>query len=188
MIQIQSFFRFEPDWYRIEEARDPVLRYYRLLRSVLKDKPHLRKCLKRCRHCRIYFLTDPRNACRDDIRCPFGCRQAHRKEGEKKRCAEYYRSRAGKIKKKELNARRTQRDTSEKSPKGSKEEPPPMAVEPPLDNQLIIHIQTVTSLIEDCFVPLKDILRMISRILRQPSMYKGEKLPYLGPGQHKNPP
>ena len=43
-----------------------VLEYYALLRSVLCAKPHLRRCLKRCRHCRIFFFTDPRNAGRKD--------------------------------------------------------------------------------------------------------------------------
>ena len=163
-----------------------MLQYYRLLRSVLKDKPYLRKCLKRCRHCRIFFLTHPRNAIRNDLRCPFGCRQAHRKEGEKKRCAEYYRSQAGKIKKRYLNACRTQRDTSQKSPKESHEEElPPGALETTLDKQIIIHIRTLTSLIEERMVPLEDILCMINRILRQLSIEKGEKMVY-GEAYHQS--
>ena len=39
-----------------------VLSYYVVLRSVLRLKPWLRKCLARCRHCGIFFLTDVRNA------------------------------------------------------------------------------------------------------------------------------
>ena len=137
----------------------------------------MRKCLKRCRHCRIFFLTHPRNAVRNDLRCPFGCRQAHLKESAKARSDEYYRSREGKIKKKELNARRTQGDTSQKLPKESKTLPP-KALETPLDSQIIIHIQTVTSLIEERVVPLNDILCMINRILRQRSINIGEKIIY----------
>jgi hypothetical protein len=53
-----------------------------------------------------------------------------------------------------------------------------MALETPLDNQIIIHIQTVTSLIEERVVPLNDILCMINRILRQLSIGKGEKIVY----------
>ena len=34
---------------------------------------------------RIRFLTHPRNANRRDLRCPFGCRQHHRREEAKKR-------------------------------------------------------------------------------------------------------
>ena len=47
--------------------------------------------------------------------CPFGCRQAHRREGEIKRSREYYRSKEGKIKKSYLNARRKQNRTAEQS-------------------------------------------------------------------------
>jgi hypothetical protein len=143
--------------------------------------------LKRCRHCCIYFLTHPRNAIRNDLRCPFGCRQAHREESAKARSDEYYRSKAGKIKKKELNARRSQGDASQKPPKESKAQPP-MALETPLDHQIIIHIQTVTSLIEGRVVPLNDILCMINRILRQLSIGKGEKIRYAYKDSSGRPP
>ena len=79
------------------------------VRSVLRDKPELRKCLTRCRHRRILFFTHPRNAGRRDLGCPFGCRQARRKQSAKQRSIEFYRSDAGKIKKRNLNARRSQR-------------------------------------------------------------------------------
>jgi len=161
------------------EIRGIIAQYYCALRYVLRDKPHLRKCLTRCRHCRIFFLTHPRNAGRNDLRCPFGCRQAHGKESAKQRCTEYYRSREGKIKKKYLNECRSQRDPSEKSLEESNEEElPPRALETPLDNQIIIHIQTVTSLIEERVVPLNDILCMVNRILRQLSIGKGGKIVY----------
>jgi hypothetical protein len=156
---------------------------------VLKDKPHRQKYLKRCRHCRIFFLTHPRNAGRNDLRCPFGCRQAHRHKSAKARCAEYYRSQAGKIKKRYLNARRIQRDTSQKSPKESHEEElPPGVLEKALDKQIIIHIRTVTSLIEERMVPLEDILCMINRILRQHSIDKLERVLYVCSGRHGKPP
>jgi hypothetical protein len=68
-----------------------------LLRSVLRAKPHLRLGLTRCRHCGILFLTHPRNAGRHDLRCPFGCRQAHRKQASAQRSAAYYRQAQGKL-------------------------------------------------------------------------------------------
>ena len=76
----QEHFEFRADWYRGGAVAALVLEYYVLLRSVLRAKPHLRACLTRCRHCRIFFLTHPRNAGRHDLRCPFGCRQAHRQQ------------------------------------------------------------------------------------------------------------
>ena len=54
-----------------------VLQYYLLLRSVLRTRPLLRRCLARCRHCRIFFLTHWCNAGRKDLGCPFSCRTAY---------------------------------------------------------------------------------------------------------------
>jgi len=83
-----------------------VLEYYLLLRSVLRAKPRLRACLSRCRHCRIFFLADPRNAGRRNLGCPFGCREAHRKQQSTRRSVAYYRDPDGKKKKSALNQRR----------------------------------------------------------------------------------
>ena len=83
-----------------------VLSYYVVLRSVLRLKPWLRKCLARCRHCGIFFLTDVRNAGRQDLGCPFGCRQAHRRRQSTRRSVDYYRQPEGKTKKRALNAQR----------------------------------------------------------------------------------
>jgi hypothetical protein len=61
-----------------------------VLRSVLRSQSDLRRCLSRCQHCRIFFLTHPRNAGRSDLRCPFGCREAHRKQRSTERSVAYY--------------------------------------------------------------------------------------------------
>ena len=81
-----------------------VLEYYLLLRSVLRAKHCLRACLTRCGHCGIFFLTDPRNAGRRDLRCPFGCRAAHRQQQSTRRSVAYYRDPAGRKKKSALNS------------------------------------------------------------------------------------
>jgi hypothetical protein len=146
---------------------------------VLKEKPHLRKCLTRCRHCQILFFTHPRNAGRNDLGCPFGCREVHRRNSAIKRSIEYYKSPEGKIKKQYLNARRTQQGTSENSPTESKEEElPPKVCETPLDEPTIKYLQTVTSLIEERAVGLDEILCMVHRILRQLIMGKRKKMVY----------
>jgi len=59
-----------------------------------------------CAHCGIRFLTHPRNAGRRNLRCPFGCRQHHRRQRSCQRSTAYYRTEAGKRRKKWLNARR----------------------------------------------------------------------------------
>jgi len=105
-ITIADYFEFSEGWYRKSEIAAQVLEYYEVLRSVLRTKPKLRNCRTRCRHCRIFFLTDPRNAGRDDLGCPFGCRESHSKESSTKRSVDYYRTDEGKLKKKYQNEKR----------------------------------------------------------------------------------
>lgn len=57
----------------------------------------------RCADCEIRFLTDPRNAGREDLRCPFGCREHYRRQRASERSTAYYQTAAGKRKKKRLN-------------------------------------------------------------------------------------
>lgn len=72
----------------------------------------------RCRHCRIFFLAHPRNAGRKDLGCPFGCREAHRKQESNQRSAAYYGEAEGKIKKRALNSKRktSRKEASEAEP------------------------------------------------------------------------
>jgi hypothetical protein len=101
------------------------------------------------------FLTHPRNALRDDIYCPFGCREARRKRKSTERSTAYYQTPEGKIKKQQQNARREGRGA-------------PSAPEP--DHSVIIHLKVVTSLIEGRAVALSEILSMVRRLLRQHSI------------------
>jgi hypothetical protein len=150
---------------------------------VLKEKPHLRKCLTRCRHCRILFFTHPRNAGRNDLRCPFGCQQAYRKENSTKRSVEYYRSKEGKIKKKYLNARRNGRLAESRPEENSAER-----CGPGIDKATVHHIRTVTSLIQERPVTIKEVIFLIIKILRQHSMDKRKKRFYAAVHHHNSPP
>ena len=109
-----------------------VLEYYWLLRSVLRAKPHLRACLTRCRHCRIFFLTHPRNAGRDDLGCPFGCRQAHRQRASAQRSAAYYGDAKGKSIKSKLNQRRPRKYCAPEPPSDRPRAPAVPAAPPPV--------------------------------------------------------
>jgi len=158
-------------------VRGIVAQYYWAVRSVLRDKPQLRKCLTHCRHCRILFFTHPRNAGRRDLGCPFGCRQAHRKQSAKQRSIEFYRSDAGKIKKKNLNARRSQRHhvAESASPEkrcGSQQEHVAADIER--------HLQVVSSLIEARRVSRQEIKELVTEILRQLRIDKAKRLVYRG--------
>lgn len=66
--------------------------------------PHLRRCLTRCRHCRLFFLTDPRNGRRWDLGCWFGCSKAHKRRQSNLRTQAYYREHPDK--KRSLNENR----------------------------------------------------------------------------------
>lgn len=77
----------------------------------MQSHPELHGCVVSCVVCGIRFLTHPRNAGRRDLRCPFGCRQQHRRKCSCQRSTAYYRTAVGKTKKKRLNARRQGRQT-----------------------------------------------------------------------------
>lgn len=182
--ELQTAFQFSPDWYRKGEVREIVLHYYYILRSVLRANPHLKGCLTKCRHCRIFFLTHPRNADRSDLGCPFGCRQAHRKVSSNKRSAEYYRSEEGKEKKREHNRRRSlgagnggealvNKEPAEQGGEVIKDK-----VEVIRDKVTLSYIQMVVSLIEGRLVRLSEILEMLSEIMRQHSIGKRRRFVY----------
>jgi hypothetical protein len=143
-------------------VRSIVARYYWAIRFVIKQQPELKRCLTRCRHCQILFFTHPRNAGRNDLRCPFGCRQAHRKQKSTERSVAYYRSKEGKKKKIALNQRRNRikdipASTSDRV----------LGIKIEADQAVFSHIQVVISLIEDYQVPLEIIKTLVAKLLRQ---------------------
>jgi hypothetical protein len=143
-----------------------VLSYYLVLRSVLRNKPWLRKCLARCRHCGIFFLTDPRNAGRRDLGCPFGCSRAHRQQQSTQRSVAYYREPEGKIKKQALNARRR------KSPLP----PTPASPVPPGLRPFLHYLCGVLGLIEGRPVGLWEVNQMLERTARQHRMVRMRRI------------
>ena len=145
-----------------------MLKYYLLLRSVLRAKPHLRGCLTRCRHCGIFFLTHPRNAGRHDLRCPFGCREAQRKQASAQRSAAYYREPRGKRKKSEFNQRRPRQYCPPTQPAPA----PPRARgrqrrRPKWNPGMVEYVRMVASLIEGGRISRSQVLRMLARKMRQ---------------------
>lgn len=104
--QIGASFQDTRAWYRHPQLRGLVLGYYACLRAASQDLRPSRLLRTRCVHCGIFFLTDPRNAGRTNLRCPFGCRDRRRELRSQERAAKYYRTPKGRLKKKFLNARR----------------------------------------------------------------------------------
>ncbi len=156
-----------------------VLAYYALRRSILRAQPALRRCRTRCRHCGIFFLTHPRNAGRDDLRCPFGCREAHRRGQSDQRSTAYYRDEVGKEKKRALNAKR--RKTPAR-PLPAPEPPPPW---PP---RILAYIRMVTSLLEGRPVSLAEVWAMLRRVLRQHRMVRTRRIDQTVAWLHEEPP
>jgi hypothetical protein len=145
----------------------------RKLRCVIRAHRRLKPWLKRCRHCGIIFLTHPRNANRNDIGCPFGCRQARRSRKSTERSTAYYRTAQGKIKKQQQNARR-----------GNRQKPLP----PEPDQTVIVHLKMVTSLVEGRAVAFWEVFAMVRRILRQHSIGWPAELDYNLPNLDNPPP
>jgi hypothetical protein len=153
-----------------------VREYYVLLRSVLHAKPPLRKCLTRCRHCGIFFLTHPRNAGRDDLRCPFGCREAHRQQASAQRSAAYYREPKGKRKKSDLNQRRPRQYCPPKSAPKPPRARPARRRRPRWNPQMVEYVRMVASLIEGRRISRGQVLRMLARKMRQHTLCRRRQI------------
>lgn len=154
-----------------------MLAYYVVLRSVLRLKPWLRKCLARCRHCGIFFLTDPRNAGRQDLGCPFGCSRAHRQRQSTRRSIAYYREPEGQVKKRALNARRR------------KPQPPaPVNPAPAWLRPILEYVRVLVGLIEGRPVRLWEVVAMLERTARQHRMVRTRRIDQSVAWLHAQPP
>lgn len=155
-----------------------MLSYYVVLRSVLRRKPWLRKCLARCRHCGIFFLCDRRNAERQDLGCPFGCSRAHRQKQSTKRSVAYYQQTEGKVKKQALNTRRRK-----SSPAPARPSPVPPGLRPFLE-----YLCVMLGLIEGRPVQLWEVLEMLERTVRQHRMVRTRPIDQGVAWLHEQPP
>ena len=181
IVQIQAHFHFRADWHHHGEACDLVKQYYVVLRAVLRSRPDLRRCLSRCRHCRIFFLTHPRNAGRQDLRCPFGCREAHRKQRSTDRSVAYYATAEGKAKKKMQNGRRVQRGVRP-------DRNPPLTEAPEFAAVLVGYVAMVATLIEGRRVSQAEMLQRLVRAQRQHSMARRRRMDYVVAQLHQHGP
>ena len=108
----------------------------------------------------MFFITDPRNAGRKDLRCPFGCREAHSRRESTKRSTEYYRSESGRFKKRIQNEKRRMPREAEDLAEGVL----------PYAPGLIAYLEVLVSLIEGHGVGRVAIVELVDRVLRQHSM------------------
>jgi len=210
-IAVEKFFAFRADWHQDDRARPLVRQYQSTLDSVLQSHPELRRCVAYCRDCGIRFLTHPRNAGRRNLRCPFGCRQHHRRQRSCQRSTAYYQTAAGRAKKKRLNARRqvsqvpptaqppSDFDRQETSPSGAASEPLPVTVELRLDgvvldasslanSPMLPYVRMVVSLIEGVELSCREVLCLLRQAMRQHSIGARRRIDYLRDFLHQHPP
>ena len=174
-----------------------VLEYYQVLRSIVRRQPERRRCLTRCRHCRIFFFTDPRNTGRkdmprgkrQDLSCPFGCREARQKHRSNQRSVAYNQSEEGRRKKRDLNQRRPaayrgQTPASAAQPKS----PPAPAAQAPWPEPVVQQVQMVVGWIEGRPVARAEILQLVTHVLRQQGMGRRRRIDHTVAWLNEHPP
>jgi hypothetical protein len=165
-----------------------VKQYYVVLRSVRRARAELRRCVTRCRHCGIFFLTHPRNAGRRDLGCPFGCKEAHRKRRSTQRSVEYYGTEEGKTKKKIQNGNRRQGEARADQNRQLRSAPQLERAEVRLEAVMVGYVRMVTSLIEGRRVSDDEIVEMLVRVMRQHSIARRRRMDYVLAYLKKNAP
>ena len=125
-------------------------------------------------------MAHPRNGCRDDLGCPFGCGEAHRKKCSSERSTAYYGTAAGKEKKAQLNRRR--REGSRGAPSiGASGPPAPPAESDAIefDTAIVAHVRVVVSLVERRAVSREEVVAMLKRTVRQHGIVRERRVDYV---------
>jgi hypothetical protein len=115
------------------------------------------------------------------LRCPFGCREAHRKQRSTERSVAYYTTAEGKAKKKIQNGKRAQGGVQ-----ADAKPPVTEAVECPADT--VGYVAMVASLIEGRRVSQAEMFQRLVRAMRQHSMVHRRRIDYLVAQLHKHGP
>jgi hypothetical protein len=143
--------------------------YYAQIRSLLRDRPDLKPCLKRCKYCGILFFTDPRNAGRIDLYCGFGCRETHHRQSSARRSAAFYREHPDE--KQRQNRKRYLRTASpcpDNRVDANEESPAP----------IVRYVRVIVSLIERRSVTFAEIVEMLAKKGRQRRMARERESGY----------
>ena len=184
---------FRPDWHEDDRAKPLVRQYQAALDSVLQSHPELQRCVVCCAHCGIRFLTHPRNAGRRDLRCPFGCREHHRREQARQRSAAFYQTSEGRRAKKRLNGRRSGSAGSAGRPPQPDVDPQRASLDTPTTGELpgrvelrlgavvlddsslrnartLPYLRMIVSLIEGVGLTRRELVNLLRRAMRQHSI------------------
>ncbi len=115
------------------------------------------------------------------MRCPFGCREAHRKQRSTERSVAYYATAEGKTKKKMQNGKRVRGGVRTDAN-------PPVPGAPELHAGIVGYVAMVASLIEGRRVRAAEMLQRLVRALRQHSMARRRRMDYVVAQLQKNGP
>jgi hypothetical protein len=120
--ELSKGFSTSLDWYR-EESQLRLYCIYLLLVSLVisQNKNYV---VMKCPRCGIYFITPNCNNGREDIHCPFGCREMKRRQKSTQRSKAYYKSQEGKKKKAAINQNR--KNPTDEAPDNSSEKDDPL--------------------------------------------------------------
>ena len=113
------------------------------------------------------FATSPRNAGREDLGCPCGCRVTQRRKRSNARSAAYYSTDYGRKRKRILNQQRAFRDRSVSPCLSFK-----------IDRSLLIYLAWVLSIVEGRRVERAEVQVALMRILRQRSIGERASVAY----------
>ena len=104
--------------------------------------------------------------------CPFGCREAHRKQRSTERSVAYYATSEGKVKRKMQNGKRAQGGVPADAN-------PPTPAAPEFPAGMVGYVAMLASLIEGRPVSEEEIVRMLLRAMRQHSMARRRRMDYV---------
>ena len=107
------------------------------------------------------------------MRCPFGCREAHRKRRSTERSVAYYATAEGKAKKKMQNGKRARGWSTRRCESSGPAEAPEFPA------GMVRYVAMVASLIEGRPVSEEEIVRMLVRAMRQHSMARRRRMDYV---------
>ena len=178
VIAVEKVFSFREDWHLDDRAKPVVRHYQTALDSILKSDSDVERCVTHYVHCRIRFLTHPRNAGRRDLRCPFGCRDHHRRQRSSQRSTAYYQTVPGRCKRKRLNVTRRCRSggaTDDREPLTQVEAPAvDIAAETsciddelPLDIELKVEVRLAGVVLDETALENTSVLAYVRMIVNQ---------------------
>jgi hypothetical protein len=166
--------------------------YHACIEAALGETPRLGACLFSCVHCGISFFSDPRNSGevpRVNLRCPFGCREAHRKAESTKRSTAYYRTTGGRDKKRTLNQRRYESLSGPTRVSAPASAPAALRSNGSVTvTRLLPYLCLVLTLIEDRPVTEDELRPVLERISRQRRCRDFRFQEYISPGRTDRPP